>query len=172
MPAPNHIASLALAAALSFIPAQADMPAVGDPAPDIALTGFRGQPIDIGRERGHVVVLNIWASWCGPCVVEMPLLDAWAKDHAAAGIKVIGLSADKPSSAEAAREIAQGVAFDTGLLADAARNTLGRVNALPQTIVIDAAGVVRAVIVPSDRAMTSADLDAAALAASAPTGDR
>jgi thiol-disulfide isomerase/thioredoxin len=55
-----------------------------------------GTRLAMASLRGHPVVLNFWATWCPPCVREMPALDRFAREHAARGWRVVGLAADKP----------------------------------------------------------------------------
>ncbi len=54
----------------------------------LAFAGFRGRPL----------LVNFWATWCPPCVEEMPLLDAFYREHAAKGWQVVGLAIDQPSA--------------------------------------------------------------------------
>lgn len=109
------------------------------PTPDggeLALAGFRGQPL----------LLNFWATWCPPCVREMPALDRFQHRHAARGWRVLGLAVDQ---AEPVREFLRRtpVSFPIGLAGPqglALSRTLGNsTGALPFTVVFDAAGVVR-----------------------------
>jgi cytochrome c biogenesis protein CcmG/thiol:disulfide interchange protein DsbE len=65
--------------------------AIGAMAPDIVLADLDGKPIRLADLRGQPVVVNFWASWCGPCVEEFPLLRQAAERHAAEGLKVIGI---------------------------------------------------------------------------------
>jgi thiol-disulfide isomerase/thioredoxin len=55
-----------------------------------------GARLALASFRGHPLVLNFWATWCPPCVREMPALDRFAREHAARGWRVVGLAADKP----------------------------------------------------------------------------
>ncbi len=65
--------------------------AVGNPAPDFALADLDGNPVRLADLRGRPVVLNFWASWCGPCVEEFPLLRQAAEEHAEAGLAIVGV---------------------------------------------------------------------------------
>jgi len=64
---------------------------VGSVAPDFTLVDLDGQTIHLSDFRGRPVVVNFWASWCGPCIEEFPLLRAAAERHASAGLVVIGV---------------------------------------------------------------------------------
>lgn len=65
--------------------------AVGRVAPDFALADLDGNPVRLADLRGRPVVLNFWASWCGPCVEEFPLLREAAEAHADEGLAVVGI---------------------------------------------------------------------------------
>ena len=77
----------------------ADAPTVGHAAPALIARQFDGQLLDLAAQRGHVVLLNFWASWCVPCREEMPQLDALAHEFHDRGLIVIGLSAEALRSA-------------------------------------------------------------------------
>jgi thiol-disulfide isomerase/thioredoxin len=57
-----------------------------------------GPPLDMLEHRGHPLLVNFWATWCPPCVHEMPTLDRFAREHAGAGWRVVGLAADQPTA--------------------------------------------------------------------------
>jgi len=64
------------------------------PAPDLKFTGQSGAPLSLASYRGHGLVVSIWATWCGPCVAELPSLAAIAPQLAAAKILVLPVSID------------------------------------------------------------------------------
>lgn len=68
---------------------------IGDPAPPITLPDLDGRIRDLAEWQGRPRLLNFWASWCGPCIEEMPLLDAFAADQAANGVQTIGIALDE-----------------------------------------------------------------------------
>ena len=62
------------------------------PAPEIQFQTLAGQPFTLGQLRGHVVLLNFWATWCIPCREEIPVLNAMQHDLEARGLKIVGAS--------------------------------------------------------------------------------
>jgi len=76
--------------------------AIGNPAPDFSIADLDGNPIHLADLHGRPVIVNFWASWCGPCVEEFPLLREAAARHADDGLVVIGIVWDDRS--EAARD--------------------------------------------------------------------
>lgn len=72
---------------------------IGSVAPDFTLADLDGNPIHLAELRGRPVIVNFWASWCGPCVEEFPLLREAVSEHAAEGLVVIGIVFDDRSEA-------------------------------------------------------------------------
>jgi thiol-disulfide isomerase/thioredoxin len=73
---------------------------VGAPLPALVITSVKnGRPIDLGAMKGKVVLLDIWASWCGPCREEMPLLDDMAVRLKDKGIEFVAVSIDEDKDA-------------------------------------------------------------------------
>jgi cytochrome c biogenesis protein CcmG/thiol:disulfide interchange protein DsbE len=83
---------LALLAAILLARAPASTPtSIGSVAPDFTLADLEGRPISLAALRGRPVIVNFWASWCGPCVEEFPLLREAAERHAGDGLVVVGV---------------------------------------------------------------------------------
>lgn len=132
-------------------------------APPLVASLLDGGTLDLAAERGHVVVLHFWASWCQPCRAEMPLLDRYARAHRK--VWVVALSFDTRRDLPKVRAAMQAMAFPTALAAGARRNGFGEGPDLPQTLVIDAAGHIRARFAGGRPALTEAALSAAVSAA-------
>jgi thiol-disulfide isomerase/thioredoxin len=116
---------------------------LGDIAPDLVGTDSHGQPIRLSSWRGRVVVLNFWATWCGPCRAEVPLLNDLQARFAGQGLAVVGVALDA-GGWDAIRDFAGGTPIDytAALGTDDVSDAYGGVNALPMTFVIDRAGLI------------------------------
>jgi thiol-disulfide isomerase/thioredoxin len=68
---------------------------VGDPMPAYTAKYLDGKPLNLATEKGSVIFLNVWATWCGPCRFETPELQTLQNQYAAKGLKVIGVSVDE-----------------------------------------------------------------------------
>lgn len=119
---------------------------IGQAAPDIRGTTLDGRSFDLAALRGKPVVVNFWASWCGPCVKEMPTLAALHREYEKKGITFVGLGVDSEKNVNA---FLKKVPVDYPIYiagfggADLARNFGNNAGALPFTVVIDAKGVIR-----------------------------
>jgi len=92
-----HLKSvLVLGTAFGLLFAASNYAAVPEPA--AALTALDGSPHAIRELRGHPAVVNFWATWCGPCREEMPLLQKMADAYAAKGVTFIAISIDQPAA--------------------------------------------------------------------------
>lgn len=85
------ILAAALGALLMGRAASASPTAIGRMAPEFSVADLDGNPIHLAALRGRPVIINFWASWCGPCVEEFPLLRAAAERHADDGLVVVGI---------------------------------------------------------------------------------
>lgn len=123
----------------------ADTPAIGQIAPDFTLRSTDGDTISLSDLRGHVVLVNFWATWCVPCKQELPAIDKVARRYAQQGFAVLGVDdRDQDDDVIAfARQI--GVSFP--LLLDSKGATAGRYHlvGVPTSFLIDRNGVIRAV---------------------------
>ena len=86
----------------SFI-AKVQIPAEPRPAPDYAFNDSAGKAVRIADFKGKVVVMNIWATWCAPCVAEMPTLAKLKAAYAGKDVEVVAVSIDSETSAAKAR---------------------------------------------------------------------
>jgi cytochrome c biogenesis protein CcmG/thiol:disulfide interchange protein DsbE len=116
---------------------------VGQPAPDFALADLEGNPLRLAELRGRPVIINFWASWCGPCVEEFPLLQAAAARHRADGLTVIGIVYRDNSEAARAFMARLGAAWPAAM--DPGEQVAERfgIYGPPETFFIDRNGVVR-----------------------------
>jgi peroxiredoxin len=119
-------------------------PAIGQPAPQLLVPQLDGHEFDLAQLRGKVVLVNVWATWCSPCRVEMPTLNAFYRRYHSRGLDLLGLSIDEAPDAGQVRQVMRQFSYP-GALASAARaNGFGQPIAVPITYVIDAHGVIRA----------------------------
>jgi thiol-disulfide isomerase/thioredoxin len=126
-------------------PQQEDLPTIRfvrnpDPAPEFELKTIDGQPLTIAGAKGKVVLLNFWATWCGPCRAEIPDLIALQtkyKDR----LQIIGLVVDSDDDEEV-RTVArhEGINYPNAISPDALRSAYGGIAALPTSFVLDAQG--------------------------------
>jgi len=116
---------------------------VGRAAPAFALKDLHGQVERLSEYRGKVVLLNFWASWCGPCQVEMPTFARWQSQYGGK-LQVVGVSMDDDASA--AEAVVRKLKIDYPVVMGTAGmgNRYGGVYGLPVSFVIDAEGRVRA----------------------------
>lgn len=120
---------------------------VGEEQPGFRLPALDGGEIAAEDFAGDIVVLNFWASWCPPCVDEIPMLRALGDDYADDGVTVVGIAVE---DAEPARAFAREQDVDYPLAAGrrqgfaAAADYGNEAGAIPYTVFIDRAGTVRA----------------------------
>lgn len=116
---------------------------VGEPAPNFTLTSLDGSQVRFGDIRGKPVILNFWASWCGPCRLEMPAIQARYDEHAP-DLVVLAINIGEP--ADTARSFTEelGLTFPVLLDNDGVVQRDYVVNALPTTFFIDSRGYIKA----------------------------
>lgn len=105
-----------------------------------------GAPLAMASLRGRPTLVNFWATWCPPCVEELPLIDAFYREHAANGWQVVGLAVDKPAAVQAFLGKTP-VTFPVGILGLGGMSmlkTLGNTGGgLPFTLVLNAEGALQ-----------------------------
>ena len=136
--------TLALLLAVPGALAAALPPMVGMEANDFEIDLIDGEPFKLSDQRGKVVLINIWATWCGPCVAEMPEIDQLAEDYAD-DLVVIGINCGEPEETvvDFVEENGYGYLFaaDTDYRVS---SQLNYTNSIPYTIVVDPEGVISA----------------------------
>ncbi len=112
-------------------------------APDFTLTDAKGQSITLSDLRGQVVMINFWASWCGPCREEMPLLEQIHQRYAELGFTLLGINVEENSADGREFILKHPVSFP--ILYDPKNNLskLYDVIAMPSTVLIDRQGNIR-----------------------------
>jgi cytochrome c biogenesis protein CcmG/thiol:disulfide interchange protein DsbE len=131
---------------------------LGEAAPALTVPQFDGQTFDLGSERGKVVVINFWATWCQPCREEMPALDAFYRDYRDKGLVMIGISADRPHDRSEVAKAMQSLSYPVAMMRDAKTNGFGAPVTLPTTFIVDRDGIVRAMLTPDETKVTEASL--------------
>lgn len=128
----------AVAFAVSAFAAQAS-----DAAPDFTLKSTGGSNLRLSEHRGEVVLLNFWASWCGPCRQEMPLLNALQERYSKLGFSVLGVNVDKDSAL--ANKLLNDIPVSFPVLLDNTGSVSASYNvaSMPTTVIIDRDGNMR-----------------------------
>jgi len=109
-------------------------------APDFTRIDMSGRPLRLEQFRGRVVLLNFWATWCGPCIEEIPVFSRWQRRYGDARLQVIGVSMDDDESAVKRFLAKHDVPYPI-LMGDAKLGkSFGGVYGLPQSFLIDAHG--------------------------------
>lgn len=118
----------------------------GHPAPVVTVNDLDGKPRLLSDWRGKWLLVNFWATWCGPCIEEIPVLIAAQRDYASSGLQVLGIALDAPDVVRAAMKERgfnyPSLAGDDSVMTalEQLGNTLG---AIPYTVLISPDGVIR-----------------------------
>ncbi len=115
----------------------------GQSAPDFALKSSTGENLRLSEYRGDVVMINFWATWCGPCRQEMPLLDELYTRYERVGFNLLGVNIDDDS--RRAMQMIEELGVNFPVLFDASKEVskLYEVDAMPVTVLVDREGNVR-----------------------------
>jgi cytochrome c biogenesis protein CcmG/thiol:disulfide interchange protein DsbE len=123
---------------------------VGVKAPDFeAVTLFAHQRRTLADYKGQVVLVNVWATWCPPCRVEMPSLERLYTEFGPKGLKIVGVNSHDEASDSTVRAFANGYGLTFDILRDmpsAGRDsmtTIYKISGYPESFVIDKAGMIR-----------------------------
>ena len=141
-----HRRTLAAAGALALpmLGAGCDQRAAGPAsAPEVGYTLLDGKPAHLSDLRGRVVLVNFWATWCGPCKVEMPHLNRLYEKYRAAGFELLGVNIDDDPKAAVALATRMGLKFPVLLDTDKSVTRRYALDSMPGTVLIDRDGKVR-----------------------------
>jgi cytochrome c biogenesis protein CcmG/thiol:disulfide interchange protein DsbE len=118
----------------------------GKPAPAFTLpvvaNGSPGQKLDLGELKGHPVILDFWASWCGPCAIEAPVLDRLARRYEKKGLVVLGVNVSEGDSPALIKGYASQKGLSYPMLLEGSSGVSQRygVEKLPTLVVLDKEG--------------------------------
>ena len=130
-----------LLAALLAVPAHAVTPS--GPAPQFQLPSMAGKDVNLAQYKGQVVMINFWASWCGPCRTEMPILEKLSAKYKPMGFAMIGVNVEPDSKVAAdwlkVTPVTFPILFDT----KSEVSKLYSVASMPSTVIVDRKGNLR-----------------------------
>ena len=112
-------------------------------APDFTLHTMNGPNMRLQEQRGKVVMINFWATWCGPCRQEMPHLDRLYDKYKSSGFVLMGINVDDDTRNAAAVAAKLGVRFPVLLDTDKQVSRLYDLSTMPSTVLVDRDGKVR-----------------------------
>jgi peroxiredoxin len=122
-------------------------PSIGSPAPDFRLMDLHGKAVSLSDYQGKVVLLNFWATWCGPCRTEMPAMEDLYRSMQPKGLEILAVSVDQQGTA-VTRPFQEAMGLSFPILHDQDYQvglTYGA-RTLPMTFAIDRRGVIRQLI--------------------------
>lgn len=148
---------LLLLASLGFTAFRYLLAPAGENAPDLRLQTLAGEEVRLSQLRGKTVVVNFWATWCQPCVYEIPELTRFSESQRDRNVVVLGVAMDK--NVDKVRDFVQQFKISYPVvIGDIATARLWQVRGLPMTFIISPAGKVERVI---PGGVTQATLEAA-----------
>ena len=132
--------------AMASAPAFAGPVALQKPAPEFVRTDLENRRVDLHALRGRVVLLNFWATWCGPCKLEIPQFVAWQSKYGERGLKIIGVAMDEDADTVRRSSTKLRIDYPVVLGDNAFKRSYGDVSDLPRTFLIGPDGKVAAIV--------------------------
>ena len=131
------VLAIMAASALAMAGACLAAPKVGEPAPDFTVTTFGGQTVKLADLKGDVIVLNFWATWCGPCRRELPMLEAAFEAYNKYGFQVLAIATEDSVPEDKLRPLASHLKIP---LIKRMKGPYRFLEALPTNYIIDRSG--------------------------------
>jgi cytochrome c biogenesis protein CcmG, thiol:disulfide interchange protein DsbE len=114
---------------------------IGERAPAFRATTFEGAKVDLDSYKGDVLVINIWATWCGPCKQELPLIDSYYRAMSKHGLKILAITTEDSAPNSYLKPLQKLLAFP---LVKGFRGSYRAIDgAVPSNFVIDRNGILR-----------------------------
>ena len=138
---PRYVLLLGWFAALAALHTAAAKDAlVGAPAPNFQVTTFDGKKLTLADFKGEVLVINFWATWCGPCKQELPMLDGYYRAQQHAGLRVLAVTTEDSLPPSHLQKLASVLTIP---MVRRFKGDYGPLKAVPTNYVIDRSGVLR-----------------------------
>ncbi len=109
-------------------------------AADFTVTSINGAPVSLASLKGKVVLLDFWATWCGPCVYEIPAFINLKNKYGKDGFEIIGLSVDRDKSAVTDFVREKGINYPVAFADGDLQEKYGGIRGIPTTFLIDRSG--------------------------------
>jgi thiol-disulfide isomerase/thioredoxin len=141
----NHVTLVPDKGGESEQPSDSEQPHMrGKIAPGFTLTNLDGKKVSLSEYKGRPLLVNFWATWCGPCKVEMPWFEEFRKQYAGQGFEVLGLADDADAGKDAIAKVAQkaGVSYPILLTDGKVQTAYGGLDVLPMSFYVDRNGVI------------------------------
>ena len=112
-------------------------------APGFSRTDLNHRQVSLAANRGKVILLNFWATWCAPCVAEIPRFAEWQREYGGRGLQVIAISMDDEEQPVRAAYQKYGLNYPVVMGDEKLGNLYGGILGLPVTLLIDRHGKIR-----------------------------
>ncbi len=136
-------ARFAILLCTAFLCLSAQAKPLSGAAPDFTLKTLDGSNFRLEEHRGEVLFINFWATWCGPCRQEMPLLNELHERYSAAGFKILGVNVEEDSAGAATMAKKMGLSFPILFDTESNVSQLYNVDAMPSSVLVDRNGKMR-----------------------------
>ncbi len=128
-------------------------------SPALIIKTFDGKIFNLEKNRGKIVIVNFWASWCVDCKKEMLILEEIYHEYKSRGLEIIGISIDREKDRDKAMTLANSLKYKNAMIQDAKKNDFDFPDAVPVSYVINGDGKIKAVIIFDEKPITKKDFD-------------